>query len=177
MNIDFQPVESLGRMLYSFTATAVEVDEANIKNYQKYGIQNIGEYQSYVTYEHEVLGQIQGTYDADDGNILTNVIAQKYASQANTGFINEVNSLKWLKLEIDSDPYLIIEESNGHLVKATTESDIDVTKATVGYIVEINGIEIIVHPKIIRRTENAVDGTGPITTTYIGYLELKEPNT
>ena len=177
MNIDFQPVESLGRMLYSFTATAIEVDEANIKNYQKYGIQNVGEYQSYVTYEHEVLGQIQGIYDADDGNILTNVIAQKYASQANTGFINEVNSLKWLKLEIDSDPYLIIEESNGHLVKATTESDIDVTKATVGYIVEINGVEIVVHPKIIRRTENAVDGTGPITTTYIGYLELKEPNT
>ena len=160
MNIDFQPVESLGRMLYSFTATAVEVDEANIKNYQKYGIQNVGEYQSYVTYEHEVLGQIQGTYDADDGNILTNVIAQKYASQANTGFINQVNSLKWLKLEIDSDPYLIIEQSNGSLVKATSESDIDVTKATAGYIVEI-----------------AVDGTGPITTTYIGYLELREPNT
>ena len=50
MNIDFQPVESLGRMLYSFTASAVEVDEANINNYQKYGIQNVGTYENYITY-------------------------------------------------------------------------------------------------------------------------------
>jgi len=39
MNIDFQPIEVLGRRLYSFTATAVEVDEANLINYDKYNIQ------------------------------------------------------------------------------------------------------------------------------------------
>ena len=176
MNIDFQPVESLGRMLYSFTATAVEVDEANIKNYQKYGIQTIGKYQNYITYEYEKIGQIQGIYDETDNNIITN-IALKHANQATKGLINKVDYLKWLKLEIDSDPYLIIESSDGKLIKASSDSNIDITKATVGYIVEINGIEIIIHPKIIRRTENAVDGTGPITTTYIGYFELKEPNT
>jgi hypothetical protein len=42
MNIDFQPMEVLGRRLYSFTASAVEVDEANIFNYDKYKIQIIG---------------------------------------------------------------------------------------------------------------------------------------
>jgi len=39
MNIDFQPIASLGRMLYSFTATAIEVDAANTMNYDKYNIQ------------------------------------------------------------------------------------------------------------------------------------------
>ena len=176
MNIDFQPVESLGRMLYSFTATAIEVDEANIKNYQKYGIQKVGTYNNYISYEHEVLGQIQGTYSSNNGDILTNVIAKKYAGQATDGFVNQIDYLKWLKLEIDSDPYLIIE-SNGSLIKATTSSNINTSKATVGYIVEINGVEIIVHPKIIRRTANAANGTGPVTTTSVGFLELKEPNT
>ena len=177
MNIDFQPVESLGRMLYSFTASAVEVDEANIYNYQKYGIQNVGAYENYITYQHEVLGQVQGTYNANNGNILTNIINSKYANQANKGFVNQIDNLKWLKLEITSDPYLIIEDTNQKLIKADKDSTIDKTKATFGYIVEINGVEMIIHPRIIRRTNNAVDGTGPISTTYIGYFELKETNT
>jgi hypothetical protein len=44
MNINFQPVETLGRRLYSFTATAVEVDEPTISNYEKYKIQQVGNY-------------------------------------------------------------------------------------------------------------------------------------
>jgi hypothetical protein len=44
MNIDFQPVESLGRKLYSFTATAVEIDEVTVRNCEKYGIQTVGKY-------------------------------------------------------------------------------------------------------------------------------------
>ena len=177
MNIDFQPVESLGRMLYSFTASAVEVDEANIYNYQKYGIQNVGTYENYITYQHEVLGQIQGTYNINNGNILTNIISSKYVNQASKGFINQIDNLRWLKLEITSDPYLIIEDTNQKLIKADKNSTIDKTKATFGYIVEINGVEMIIHPRIIRRTNNAVDGIGPISTTYIGYFELKETNT
>jgi hypothetical protein len=58
MNIDFQPVETLGRRLYSFTATAIEVDEANIKNYDKYNIQSIGEYQTHLTHKEKAFGQI-----------------------------------------------------------------------------------------------------------------------
>jgi hypothetical protein len=37
-NITFEPIASLGRILYSFTATAVEIDDANIINYKKYNI-------------------------------------------------------------------------------------------------------------------------------------------
>jgi len=78
MNIDFQPVESLGRRLYSFTATAVEIDDATILNYDKYGIQSTDTYEKYVVYKHDVFGQISGTYTAADGNILHSKINAKY---------------------------------------------------------------------------------------------------
>ena len=38
MDISLTPEETLGRMLYSFTATAYEIDDCSIDNYQTYGI-------------------------------------------------------------------------------------------------------------------------------------------
>jgi len=35
-----------------------------------------------------VLGQIQGTYNINNGNILTNIISSKYVNQASKGFVN-----------------------------------------------------------------------------------------
>lgn len=40
MDVNFQPVEQLGRCLYSFTANAVEIAENNAENYKKYNIIN-----------------------------------------------------------------------------------------------------------------------------------------
>lgn len=177
MNIDFQPVETLGRRLYSFTATAVEVDDVTIANYNKYGIQITGNYEKYITYRHEVLGQISGTYQASDGNILSNKIDTKYKRSSNEGFINQVGSLRWLKLEIESDPYVIIE-SGGQLVKATTSSDIEAPDATVGHIVVINGAEMIVYPRMERRpTGQPGNGSTATEIVHLGIFELKEDNT
>lgn len=177
MNIDFQPVETLGRRLYSFTATAVEVDEATIANYNKYGIQITGDYEKYVTYTHEVLGQISGTFSSSDGNIISNKINTKYAKSANEGFINQVGSLRWLRLEIESDPYVIIE-SGGSLVKATTSSTINAPDATVGHIIIVNGTEMIVYPRMERRpTGQPGDGSTATEIIHLGIFELKEDNT
>ena len=122
MNIDFQPIEALGRRLYNFSATAIEVDEANITNYNKYGIQIIGNYEKYVNYTHEIFGQISGTFKPSDGNLLVSKINPKYEKTANEGFINSVNNLKWLRLEIESDPYVIID-NGGALVKADNNAN------------------------------------------------------
>ena len=100
MNISFQPIDTLGRRLYSFTATAIQIDDANISNYNKYNIQTIDNYKKYITYKHEILGQISGKYQASDGNILNNKINPKYKKSSNKGFINQINGLKWLRLEI-----------------------------------------------------------------------------
>ena len=176
MNIDFQPVEALGRRLYSFTATAIEVDDATISNYNKYGIQITGDYEKYITYKHEVLGQISGTYQASDGNILSNKIDYKYKKSSNEGFVNQISGLRWLKLEIESDPYVIIE-SGGQLIKATTSSEINAPDATVGHIVTINGAEMIVYPRMERRSSNPGDGSQIPEIIHLGIFELKEENT
>jgi len=49
MNISLTPKQELGRMLYSFTADAIEMDKYSVANCDKYNIQNIG---SYKTIEH-----------------------------------------------------------------------------------------------------------------------------
>lgn len=41
MDISLTPNQTLGRMLYSFTANAYEIDECSIDNFQKYGILSI----------------------------------------------------------------------------------------------------------------------------------------
>ena len=37
-NISFTPTANLGRLVYSFSATATEIDECSFENYYKYGI-------------------------------------------------------------------------------------------------------------------------------------------
>ena len=58
-----------------------------------------------------MLGQIYGTYQYSDGNLLNTKINQKYKNLSNEDFINQINNLKWLRLEIESDPYVIIENN------------------------------------------------------------------
>ena len=176
INIDFQPVESLGRRLYSFTATAVEIDEPTILNYDKYGIQIIGDYSKYINYRYETLGQLFGTYQQSDGNILDTKIRYKYERSSDKNFINKINGLKWLKLTIESDPYIIIENGS-QLIKATASSEIDETKVTSGYIVAINGREIVIPSKMQRYPENVEEESSTIKITYLNSFELKEQNT
>ena len=180
MNIDFQPIESLGRRLYSFTATAVQIDEANITNYDKYKINIIGTYQKYIIFEHDIISSLSGTFSSGSGNIL-NKISQKYSNTAINGFVNEIKSLKSLKLEIESQPYVIIQGVNG-LQKATTNSIIDAANATVGYIVIINDKEIIIPPNMragtkIRRNESLEETEEYLTSEdTMGFFELKDNN-
>ena len=176
MNISFQPIDTLGRRLYSFTATAIQIDDANISNYNKYNIQTIDNYKKYITYKHEILGQISGKYQASDGNILNNKINPKYKKSSNKGFINQINGLKWLRLEIESDPYIIID-NNGQLIKATTSStNINSSNLTLGYIIIINGVEMIIHPGMQRRSKNPGNKVAA-QIEYLGIFELKEENT
>lgn len=187
MNIDFQPIETLGRRLYSFTATAIEVDEANIKNYDKYNIQKVGEYQSQVVHREEVFGQISKTFRG--GTNILKQIDNKYKSNALQGFQNTVSSLKWLKIEIESEPYIIIEQ-NGKLRKAEAEETENTTEAIYGYIAHINDDEkdIIIYPRIERRISFSLVNPLPIDkneineshfiknidTIYLGKFELKD---
>jgi hypothetical protein len=44
MNISLTPDTALGRLVYTFNATAYEIDDHTIKNLDKYEIQSLGDY-------------------------------------------------------------------------------------------------------------------------------------
>ena len=177
MNIDFQPVESLGRMLYSFTATAVEIDECSISNYDKYNIQIIGDYEQNLYSTNDIFGQIMiSQNDAYTGNIL-NLIQNKYQKTILDNFLTSVQKLNYLKLEISSDPYLIVD--NGGEIKKVQSKD-EITETSVlynGYIVEIGGEQknskIIITPKMERQYNHKQH---KIEIIHLGFFELKGQN-
>jgi hypothetical protein len=41
MNVQFQPNQTLGRRLWSFSSNAFEIDECNWDNYDKYGVMSV----------------------------------------------------------------------------------------------------------------------------------------
>ena len=175
MNIDFQPVETLGRMLYSFTATAVEIDQANISNYDKYGIQLLGNYSQEVKSLTHRSGELTETFPANK-NII-DIIQQRYQTISPDGFITEIQDMNYLKLEIDSDPYVIIKNSSGKWVKAPIDaSQEDLEKAYLGYIVSINGNDIIIPPAMERRNDFPDDETSSARIIHLGFFELKGDN-
>lgn len=100
-DINFQPNQQLGRRLYSFTATATEIDECNITNYNIYDIQSIGSWSKYIQNEREQFGHYQGQINYKNGNII-NILSEKYQIH-NNSYISSIQSLKYLKLEIEDD--------------------------------------------------------------------------
>ena len=49
MNISLTPENALGRMLYTFNATAYEIDELTIENINKYNIQQVGQLEDIIS--------------------------------------------------------------------------------------------------------------------------------
>lgn len=143
MDINLTPNATLGRMIYTFTATANEIDECSVSNYDKYGIQPIGEYQTVLETVAVERGYISDTF-AKNTNIFT-VLNQKYKNDVDTTkYIKTVRSLKWLRIDFESDPYLI-GINNNVAVKAV--QDVKYDSYILGYLVDINGVRIIVNKK------------------------------
>lgn len=146
MDISFTPNQTLGRMLYSFSATAYEIDDCSIKNYNKYGIQNIGNYSSYIQHNFDKIGQLQDTFFSGSQKNIITLLQNKYELMAPNGFINRVNHIKWLRIEFNSEPYLINAEKDGTL-NPLSASEQPSNNTVNGYIVYINEIPILVNQR------------------------------
>ena len=137
MNISLTPNATLGRRIYSFTCTAYEIDDFTLENCNKYGITNLGNYQTVLEYKNEYLGQLNQTFKANEE--VFNILADKYKGYAKDGYEIQIEEINYLKLEMTSDPYLIAEGENGPVV-TTDPAAADYT----GYIVYINNKPIII---------------------------------
>ena len=62
MDVTFTPNETLGRMLYTFSATAYEVDECSIESYSKYKISDTGSFNPNIEQIFDKLGQKAGPF-------------------------------------------------------------------------------------------------------------------
>lgn len=148
LNITLTPKDNLGRLLYSFSAEAVEIDECNIQNYDKYNIQQINSYKS-ITNQSTITGQIMESINVDSKKIdLLSLIIQKYKKTKKYGAyipdfkniedwkklisnehqiiqgLNQLSALavKYLKVEIYSLPGLIDINSNSYIENPTEKS-------------------------------------------------------
>lgn len=129
MQISLTPKNELGRLVYSFTATAYEIDEAKVSTFNNYGLINVGTFNPTMSYQTTIMSQIS-SYDFNDnieGNMFkagqdivgagssraaANSIAKsiKYNEPFNNKIVTDF-TINWLRLTIESEPYLIIEQS------------------------------------------------------------------
>lgn len=153
MDISFTPEAQLGRMIYSFSATAHEVDECSIENYDKYNIQTIGtimpEQVPVYTKSYYVMGQIYS--NTVNNNSLLSIIESKLQQQDNRVYIK---SFSHLKITFQSQPYLIKNGENGKIEIANSNDK----NAYLGYIITINNKQIVVNPDGIYELENNIQG-------------------
>ena len=166
MDINLTPNQTLGRMLYSFTATAYEMDDADVANFESYNIQTIGELaEGAIQQTEDRLGkitinkysssgyQVQSNFDEDaedekpySYNNIIDIINQLNQYNGSIGFDNEIRKLKQIHLQFFSEPYLI-KDNNGFLDFYDGSDNINKDLLINGYWIKINGKDIIIPAK------------------------------
>ena len=115
MDVNCVPNQSLGRMIYSFTSNAYEMDAPTMENYLKYGFYSVGDYQtSFAVYETK-LGQLY--MDMPVGGNIIQKIYEKYDSQNRNiaGYSKKIGRIRYLKITFDDKPLRVIS-SGGEAV-------------------------------------------------------------
>ena len=167
MNITLTPKNELGRLLYTFSAQAVEIDEPTVANLDIYQLQPIGEYATVIDFAENRLGQLSSfngyegenqdpiytTYPANT-NILTSISKQLgWNYNADGSFIGKdsVNNilvtdfqLTNLRIEFESEPYLI--ERSGNRLTPFTEGKTLGKDLILGWLLSIDNEIILVQP-------------------------------
>lgn len=184
MQVSLTPKNELGRLVYSFSATAYEIDEASVNTFNNYGLISIGTFNPNIYTTSTIFSQIS-SYDFNDnieGNMFkagqdiigagqtpaANSIAKsiKYNESFNNKIVTDFN-INWLRLTIESQPYLIIEQNGTYRPFDDIDSDgsdpIDFTQPIdyqlyqiestyngvnvyLGWLFTINGQQIIISP-------------------------------
>lgn len=159
MDISFTPNQTLGRMLYSFTATAYEIDDCSLEKFNNYGIQYIGDFSERIKRDFSSIGQLQDTYKANEDIIKT--LQKKYSNEATNQYVNIVKYLSWLRLEFNMPPYLIKVTENS--VEPLPKDEKPTEDTALGYIVYINNEPIVVSA---RGFYELIDKDVVITSLY-----------
>ena len=112
MDVNCTPNQSLGRLVYSFTANAFEIDEYNYSNCLKYGFLYPGTQTSDLSVTETHLGQIDGELNIVNGRLTENIIDLIVAKYGDTdkdygGYTKRIESISRLKITFSDPPYAI----------------------------------------------------------------------
>lgn len=98
MSISLTPKQELGRLLYNFSATLVEIDEATLENCNRYFVQYIGNYSTDISAAEELVSQLEGGIRAYTN--IVDIIKNQHSST--TEVINKIDFSN-IKIEISDD--------------------------------------------------------------------------
>lgn len=113
MNISLTPKQELNRLVYSFTATAFEIDDYNIENCIKYKIHTLNEYDrsNSAFFSDNKVGQLRINETAEDRikyalnydvNVF-NLVLDHWKSSSGT-YKPIINYLNWVRIQFLSPP-------------------------------------------------------------------------
>ena len=142
MNISLSPKEELGRMLYTFSANAYEIDTVTLDNLFIYKVISQGQENHTISSVFFRLGQLQTFVKA--GTDIIQLIQNQLNKKANTGFDEKLNYLSNIKISFESDSVLLTEGVAGPEVVRNGSSP---TNSMSGYLISLNGNSIIVNQK------------------------------
>ena len=159
MNITFTPNQTLGRKVWSFNATAYEIDECSIENYDKYNIQKIGSALKHFEYINNYLGQLKMVVPA--GQNVINILEDEYQKYCKQNYTAAVDKIKYLRIQFNGKPYLVNLNN-----RTPAQSDLE-NNTMMGYIVTLG--------KNDPKTEGTINFEETIVVSSSGVYELKHP--
>lgn len=98
-DVSLTPKEELGRLVYSFSATAVEVDEPSLKNLNEFNLINIGEFQEQIGDTRTICGQVSGLFTESD-DIMQAIIKNCHQVIDNSDYEYQFKDLKAISIDV-----------------------------------------------------------------------------
>lgn len=139
MNISLTPNQTVGRLVYSFNATAYEIGECSIENFDKYGIQTVGEYVDRAIVRNLWQGGVFSTVVENETNLI-NKIQEKVSASDTSDIVNQIEYITDLSLTFD-------EQDAYGIDLVTMEPSTNSKKTVMGFLIGINGTKYFINQK------------------------------
>lgn len=142
MDISFTPNEQLGRLVYDFTATAIEIDEVTLDNLNKYNIQSIEPFSADLQYTSSHIGQLNSWETVFNAgvNIHTLINRKHHIGETWEDVKYSGGDITYLKISFESPPYLIDMRSKRPAGNTVVPSE----WAVMGWLINYSGKTILV---------------------------------
>lgn len=157
MNVSFTPNQTLGRMVYSFSATAYEIDECNFENYNKYNIHSIDnqntDYSNYSTTDTSLLRIGELDFIAGDKSLKT-ILSEKYSYTVDD-LEYSLGTIDWVKIYfegsegpigrggIEQTQLIVKDENKLRIIDSADDVDED-TQIYLGFLIKVNNEQIFI---------------------------------